>query len=186
MSTDPPRIDRVTTRTGDRGTTSLADGNRYPKQHPRLELLGSLDEANSALGLALVSLAGHPPSTATLHRCQSVLFEIGAIVATGKVDETRALRIAADVETLTAEAERLNEELPPLEEFLLPGGSEAAARLHLARAVVRRAERDFWRACETDRDLAASGAGIYLNRLSDYLFIAARTTSTDEALWDRE
>ncbi len=186
MSTDPPRIDRVTTATGDRGTTSLADGNRYSKHDPRVELLGSLDEANSALGLALASLAEHPAPAATLRRCQSALFEIGAVVATGTIEETRTAHIEAAIESLVADAEELNAVLPPLAEFLLPGGSEPTARLHLARAIVRRAERDFWRANDESLDLTASGAGIYLNRLSDYLFIAARTTSSDEPLWDRK
>lgn len=185
MSTDPPRIDRVTTRTGDRGTTSLADGTRYPKHHPRLEILGALDEANSALGLALVSISPDLAPAVTLQRCQSVLFEIGAVVATGEVDSDRRARIVTEIASLEADAENLNAMLPPLEEFLLPGGSEPAARLHLARAIVRRAERDFWQAAETSEDLATSGAGIFLNRLSDYLFIAARTFNPEETLWDR-
>lgn len=179
MSADEPgyRIDRVTTRTGDRGETSLADGRRYPKHDPRIDLVGALDEANSALGV--LAAAVDAAIAADLRQLQSRLFDLGAGVATGGT--------AVDWPAQTAALERstatMNAQLPPLTEFILPGGGPAAAHAHLARTIVRRAERDWWRAAAVAPALDAIAGGPWLNRLSDYLFVLARTVADGETLW---
>ena len=187
MSTDRNRIDRVTTRTGDRGTTSLVGDERLAKHDPRIDALGSLDEANSAIGFARVALAPEDDQIAILLDVQSILFEIGATIATDSIPTTYPERLAQALASLESAAKAMNDELPPLAEFVLPGGNDRSARLHLARAVVRRAERDLWRFADATASDASVG-GAYLNRLSDYLFIMARhRTDTDlgEPLWDR-
>jgi cob(I)alamin adenosyltransferase len=171
------RIDRVTTRTGDGGVTSLADGRRYAKHDARIELVGALDEANSALGVLAAAVGGD--TAEQLAVLQSRLFDAGAVVATGasSVDWT------AVVVALEADTEALNATLSPLKEFILPGGGRAAASAHLARSVARRAERAWWRAAEDAGELREFGVGAYLNRLSDYLFVLARTLADGERLW---
>ena len=171
------RIDRVTTRGGDAGRTSLADGRRYAKHHPRIELVGALDEAASFIGL--LAEETDSPTAARLRMLQSRLFDLGALAATG--------RPGADWAALASEVERdasaLNEGLQPLREFVLPGGGRAAATAHVARTVVRRAERAWWRAAEAADELAGTDGGAFLNRLSDYLFTLARTLADQETLW---
>ncbi len=175
------RIGRVVTRTGDRGETSLAGPERLPKHHPRLELIGALDEANSFIGLLSARIREHHRPALT--RIQSRLFDVGGAVAIGGT--------AADWQPLVAELEaetrKLNRELPPLKEFVLPGGDETVARAHVARSAVRRAERAFWAEAENLADLVEAGVGAYLNRLSDYLFVQARTTAREngvaEVVW---
>lgn len=171
------RIDRVTTRGGDAGETSLADGRRYPKHHPRIELVGALDEATSHIGL--LAEETDSPTAARLRVLQSRLFDLGALAATG--------RSAADWSALTKDVEHdttaLNERLEPLREFVLPGGGRAAATAHVARTIVRRAERAWWRAAADPGELADSDGGIFLNRLSDYLFVLARSLAGTEVLW---
>lgn len=176
------RISRVVTRTGDRGETSLAGPERLPKHHPRLELIGALDEANSFIGLLATRISEHhrPPLT----RIQSRLFDVGGAVAIGGT--------AADWQPLVAELEaetrKLNKELPPLKEFVLPGGDETVARAHVARSAVRRAERAFWAEAENLADLVEAGVGAFLNRLSDYMFVLARTAAREdgvaEVVWE--
>lgn len=172
------RIDRVTTRGGDAGETSLADGQRYPKHHPRIELVGALDEATSFIGL----LAEETDSStaARLRVLQSRLFDLGALAATG--------RSTADWSALASEVEHdaatLNERLEPLREFVLPGGGRAASTAHVARTVVRRAERAWWRAAADAEELADTNGGVFLNRLADYLFVLARTLARTEVLWE--
>ena len=171
------RIDRVTTRTGDGGETSLADGQRYPKHHALIELAGALDEVNCAIGvLAAETDAATSERLATI---QSRLFDAGGAVATGG----SALDWSALATGLANATATLNERLPPLREFILPGGGRAAAAAHLARATARRAERAWWRAVEDAEDLRRTDIGTYLNRLSDYLFVLARTLADDERLW---
>ena len=170
------RIDRVTTRTGDAGATSLADGRRYAKHDLAIEAVGALDEANSFLGLLAVCA---PENTAELTLLQSRLFDAGAAVATGG----SAVDWEAETRRLEEATERLGKALPPLAEFILPGGGEAAARCHVARTVVRRAERSFWRLTERDSALAAIGIGAWLNRVSDLLFVLARRLADEERLW---
>lgn len=176
------RISRVVTRTGDRGETSLAGPERYPKQHPRLELIGALDEANSFIGLLAACISEHHRPALT--KIQSRIFDIGGAVATGGTDvDWQPL-----VEQLEAETKELNKELPPLREFVLPGGDETIARAHVARSAVRRVERAFWAEAEHLAPLVESGAGAYLNRLSDYLFVLARTAAREsgvaEVVWE--
>lgn len=174
---DRPRIDRVTTRSGDDGGTSLADGRRYRKQDAKIDLAGTFDEANSFIG----SLAAEvdESTSETLATIQSRLFDAGAVVATG-TSTADWQQLAGELEAATA---TLNEDLAPLQEFILPGGGRAAAAAHVARAVVRRAERAWWRAADEEQALRDAGVGIYLNRLSDYLFVLARTLADSQQLW---
>ena len=176
------RISRVVTRTGDRGETSLAGPERYPKQHPRLELIGALDEANSFVGLLAACISKHHRPALT--KIQSRIFDIGGAVATGGT----AVDWQPLVEQLEAETKELNKQLPPLREFVLPGGDETIARAHVARSAVRRAERAFWAEAEHLAPLVEAGAGAYLNRLSDYLFVLARTAAREsgvaEVVWE--
>lgn len=171
------RIDRVTTGGGDAGRTSLADGRRYPKHHPRIELAGALDEATSFIGLLAEETA--PPTAERLRVLQSRLFDLGALAATGRSSANWPV-LAEEVEH---DASSLNERLEPLREFVLPGGGRAAATAHVVRTVVRRAERAWWRAAAETDGLADTGGGTFLNRLSDYLFVLARSLADTEVLW---
>jgi cob(I)alamin adenosyltransferase len=180
------RLDRITTRAGDHGETSLADGTRVAKSAPRIAVLGEVDEANAVLGLTRLSAGAQ--TQALLARIQNDLFDLGADLATPlHEDETKpALRIAAgQVEWLEAEVARVNAALPPLTSFILPGGTPLAAHLHLARTVVRRAERAVVHLVETPGARLNPLALIYLNRLSDLLFVLARAANaaSGETLW---
>ena len=185
------RINRVYTRTGDQGETSLAGKHRLPKDHPRIEAYGTVDELNALLGMALAWLPEETPLQPirkTLRRVQNELFDLGAELAVLPQDRrpsTPRIR-PAQVEQLEKEMDQLNETLPPLTSFILPGGGKAAAWLHLARTVCRRAER---RLVHLLRQEPFPTEGIkYLNRLSDYLFVAARyvarTAGEEETLWE--
>ena len=172
------KLNKIYTRTGDGGTTGLVDGSRLPKHAARMEAIGAVDEANSALGLAAVALKGGAHAEA-LYRIQNDLFDLGADLATpaeegdGFAPSEMVLRVvAAQVEWLEEAIDRLNEQLEPLTSFVLPGGSEEAARLHIARAATRRAERAMTQMAE--RDATNPQALAYINRLSDYLFVLAR------------
>lgn len=170
------RISRVTTSTGDSGRTALSDGVRMSKSDTKMELIGTLDESNSFLGFAVTLV--DPKFTPHLRRIQSRLFDIGAVISTnraigGWLDE---------VEWLEDEMKVLNDQLPALKEFILPGGNESASRIHLARTVARRAERCYWNVySEKEIDI---GMGGYLNRLSDCFFVLARYCCRDEVLWE--
>ena len=177
------KLTKIYTRTGDDGTTGLVDGSRVAKHDARLQAIGDVDEANSALGVAIVALEGGLAEALT--RIQNDLFDLGADLATPGEDFTPSemvLRIVAEqVARLEREIDGLNADMPPLTSFILPGGSAGAAALHVARATVRRAERSA---------VAAGGlnpqALAYLNRLSDYLFVAARHVNQQGAgdvLW---
>ena len=173
---EPVRLTRIYTRGGDKGETSLGDGSRVSKLDPRVHAYGSVDELNSVLGWANVEARD-----ARLTRIQNELFDLGADLSVPFADGDGKLRVEqAAIDRLEAECDDVNEGLPELKSFVLPGGSEAAARLHVARAACRRAERDA---------LAAGGvnplAVVYLNRLSDLLFILARAANAggDEPLW---
>ena len=172
------RIDRVTTKSGDAGETSLADGHRYPKHHSKIELTGVVDEANTFIG----ALAEETDASVTkrLRVLQARLFDLGAVVATGHSDIDWP-SLAANLDQDTA---KLNARLEPLREFILPGGGRAAAAAHVARAAVRRAERAWWAAADVSNDLADTGAGVFLNRLSDHLFVLARNLADTEVLWE--
>jgi cob(I)alamin adenosyltransferase len=174
---EPVRLTRIYTRGGDRGETSLGDGSRTSKLDPRIAAYGAVDELNSAVGLALV--ASPSEMHALLERVQNELFDVGADLSVPLEVEGRLRVTQAQVGALEAACDEWNANLPELESFVLPGGSEAAARLHLARAVCRRAERD---ALAADVSRLAC---VYLNRLSDLLFILARAANagSEEPLW---
>lgn len=186
------RLNRIYTRTGDDGTTGLVDGSRVPKHAARMEAIGAVDEANSAIGLAVCALtdvtAGDSAHAATLTRIQNDLFDLGADLATPGEDFTpgeMTLRmVASQAEWLEGAIDALNDHLEPLRSFILPGGSEAAARVHIARAAVRRAERAATALAAADPVNPAALA--YINRLSDYLFVLARAVNADaggDVLW---
>ncbi|MBE7618715.1 cob(I)yrinic acid a,c-diamide adenosyltransferase [Gluconacetobacter entanii] len=171
------RIDRVVTRGGDRGQTSLGNGARVEKDDPRIEALGTLDEANAVIG---VLRAACPPETHDarfLRRIQSLLFDIGGIVCQPDrgIDAFPAGEAAMDV--LETEIERLRAHQPPLRSFVLPGGTPAAAQAHLARTVIRRAERRMVSLHRTAPLAPAIPA--CLNRLSDYFFVLGRHFNAD-------
>ena len=185
---EPVRLTRIYTRAGDRGETSLGDGSRVSKLDPLIAAYGAVDELNSVLGVVLA--VGVPPEIrAPLERIQNELFDLGADLSVpfGDGGERERLRVSqAQIDELERLCDAFNVELPPLKSFVLPGGAEPAALLHVARTVCRRAERDA---------LAADGArGVnplalaYLNRLSDLLFILARAANVaaglaGEPLW---
>jgi len=167
-------LNRIYTRTGDGGLTRLASGAPVAKSDPRVEAYGAVDETNACLGLARLHTAAWPELEAILARAQNDLFDLGADLATPG-DAPGALRILpSQVERLEAEIDRLNADLAPLTSFVLPGGTAAAAHLHLARTVCRRAERDLVRLMQTPDEIVSEAALHYLNRLSDLLFVASR------------
>ena len=183
------KLNRIYTRTGDDGSTGLANGERRAKCDSRVEAYGDIDETNSFIGLARLSTAASPELDSMLARIQNDLFDLGADLATPPSDKPlgyEPLRIiGAQVIRLEQEIDALNARLTPLKSFILPGGSSAAAALHLARAVSRRAERRMVA-------LAMQGEGVsaqalqFVNRLSDFLFVAARIANNDGAsdiLW---
>jgi cob(I)alamin adenosyltransferase len=182
---EPVRLTRITTRGGDRGQTSLGDGSRLAKSDPLIGAIGSVDELNAAIGLALAARLPEPLAP-HLRRIQNELFDLGADLAHPPDNSGEGLRVTpAQIESLERLGEELNASLEPLKSFVLPGGSEPAARLQLARAVCRRAERDVLAAAAA-RSLSPLVA-VYLNRLSDVLFIAARLANARlgvaEPLW---
>ncbi len=180
-SDEPVRLTRIYTRGGDRGETSLGDGSRVPKLDCRIAAFGTVDELNSLIGLAL---AAELPAEMrdVLDRVQNELFDVGADISVPFGIEDRLRVSQGQIDALEANCDRFNADLPELKSFVLPGGSDGAARLHVARAVCRRAERDV---------LDAAGrvelnplVAVYLNRLSDLLFILARAANPGtEVLW---
>ena len=181
------KLNKIYTRTGDDGTTGLVDGSRCPKHAARMDAIGTVDETNSAVGLAVVALAG-TAHAASLTRIQNDLFDLGADLATPGADfspSEMVLRIVpAQAEWLETAIDQLNEAMPPLTSFILPGGSEAAARVHVARATARRAERAMTALAAAEP--ANPAALAYINRLSDYLFVLARAINaagTGDVLW---
>ena len=177
------RLDRIYTRHGDSGQTSTGDGQRVSKSDPRVEVSGEIDELNAALGL--VRAADVPDATrATVERIQNELFDLGADFSVPvESEKRRRLRVGAQhVEWLEQACDEYNATLEPLRSFVLPGGDEVGARLHLARAICRRAERRAVALGETAQINKTALA--YLNRLSDLLFILARANGGhDETLW---
>ena len=191
------KLNKIYTRTGDDGTTGLVDGSRTPKHAARMEAIGAVDEANSAIGLAVVALSaggigGASWHAAALTRIQNDLFDLGADIATPAAGEAEdfapsemVLRIVpAQAVWLETAIDALNEDLEPLRSFILPGGSEGAARVHVARAAARRAERTMTAlASQAPVNPAALS---YINRLSDYLFVLARAINaagSGDVLW---
>ena len=175
------RLTKIYTRTGDTGLTRIATGDRIAKTSRRIEAFGDLDEANSAIGLILSNASVPDGIRATLTAVQQVLFDIGAELAVPGQCRASDQHVA----TLEHELDALNEQLPPLREFVLPGGGPSAAACHLARAICRRAERSAWRLAEETELNPASLR--YLNRLSDLLFVVARVLGREhdsaEPLW---
>lgn len=172
------KLNKIYTRTGDDGSTGLVCGPRRKKHDPRVESYGDVDEANSAVGVARQHLAGYPDLDAMLMRIQNDLFDLGADLATpdtGEKPEYEPLRIVqAQVDRLEAEIDRLNADLEPLKSFVLPGGNAAAAALHVARTVARRAERRMVELQDHGGETVSREALAYINRLSDFFFVAAR------------
>ena len=180
------KLTKIYTRGGDRGETSLAGGGRIAKDAPRMEAIGAVDEANAAIGLA--RLAAPCALDAMLERIQNELFDLGADLATPRGDaeeEGQALRILPEqVARLEQEIDDVNAKLAPLASFVLPGGTPTAAHLHLARTIVRRAERRLVAAMATESLNPVALA--YLNRLSDHLFVLAREANDGgrkDVLW---
>jgi len=179
---EPVRLTRIYTRGGDKGETSLGDGSRASKLDCRIGAFGTVDELNAALG---VVLAGELPQElrAVLGRVQNELFDVGADLSVpwGVTDRLRVEQ--AQIDRLEADCDAFNEALPELKSFVLPGGTESAARLHVARTVCRRAERD---AILAGREVELNPLVlVYLNRLSDLLFILSRAANAggEEPLW---
>jgi cob(I)alamin adenosyltransferase len=185
------KLNKIYTRTGDDGTTGLVDGSRLPKSDARMHAIGEVDEANSALGIAIAALENddvNDRQIAGLRRIQNDLFDLGADIATPGEDFTPSemeLRIiASQIDWLEAAIDAANDQLPPLTSFILPGGSMASAHMHLARATTRRAERALVTASNqvSINPLAVQ----YLNRLSDYLFTLCRLINSirdGDILW---
>ena len=181
------RLNKIYTRTGDSGETGLADGSRIAKDDPLAVAIGDVDEANSAIGVAMLHVADADVG-AMLRRIQNELFDLGADLATPGEDfapTEMTLRIVqAQIDRLEAEVDWMNESLEPLRSFILPGGEGGSAHLHVARSIVRRSER---KAVAASRERSLNPlALIYLNRLSDHLFVAARFVASGEGgdvLW---
>lgn len=172
-------LNRIYTRTGDKGTTALGTGERRPKYDLRIESYGTVDETNSALGMARLSTASEDPRLdAMLGRIQNDLFDLGADLCTpdtGEKLEWELLRIVeTQVTRLEAEIDELNAELEPLRSFVLPAGTPSAAALHLARTISRRAERLMVELAAQPNEIVGEPALKYINRLSDFLFVASR------------
>ncbi len=181
------KLNKIYTRTGDDGTTGLVDGSRVAKHAARMDAIGAVDEANSAIGLAICPMAAGEWRDA-LVRVQNDLFDLGADLATPGEDFTpgeMTLRVVPEQATwIEGRIDAANEHIAPLTSFVLPGGSEAAARLHVARATVRRAERAIT-ALAADEPVNPA-ALTYVNRLSDLLFVLARGANAggaDDVLW---
>jgi len=175
------RLSRIYTRTGDDGTTGLGDGTRVRKDHARVEAYGTVDEANSAIGMIL-AVSGLPPEVARcLTEIQHDLFDLGGELCIPGTKVIKAERIAQIEQVLDA----FNDPLPALKDFILPGGGPAAAACHLARTIVRRAERSVWALAE--KESVNVEVPRYLNRLSDLLFVIARVLARhehgSEVLW---
>ncbi len=185
------KLNKIYTRTGDDGTTGLGSGERRLKSDLRVEAYGTVDEANATIGLARLHTAtSHPELDAMLGRIQNDLFDLGADLSvpdTGKKLEYEPLRIIApQTARIEADIDRLNKELKPLKSFILPGGSPAAATLHLARTISRRAERLIVALAQDPQEPVNGEAIRYINRVSDFLFVAGRVVNDNgnaDVLW---
>jgi cob(I)alamin adenosyltransferase len=181
------KLNKIYTRTGDGGETGLADGSRIPKEHSLSQAIGDVDEANSAIGLAVLHVEDGA-ARAMLKAIQNELFDLGADLATPADDftpnETTLRVVQPQIDRLEREIDAMNEGLEPLTSFILPGGGSGAAHLHLARTIVRRAERS---TVAASRHVPLNPlARVYLNRLSDHLFVLARLIAkgdSGDVLW---
>ncbi|MEN3585275.1 cob(I)yrinic acid a,c-diamide adenosyltransferase [Streptomyces sp. ZYX-F-203] len=181
-------LTRIYTRTGDGGTTALGDGSRVPKTDPRITAYADANEANAALGTAVALGALDEEVVSVLVRVQNDLFDVGADLCTPVAEESEFPPLRVEqfyIDRLEEECDRFNAGLEKLRSFILPGGTPGAALLHQACTVVRRAERSTWQALDTHGDTMNPLTATYLNRLSDLLFILARTAnrSTGDVLW---
>lgn len=184
-------LNKIYTRTGDDGTTALGSGDRRPKYDLRIAAYGTVDEANACIGMARIHTAqSHPELDAMLGRIQNDLFDLGADLATPDTGENlgyEPLRIiASQVERLEADIDAINKPIKPLRSFVLPGGSPAAAALHLARTVARRAERLMVELSRKEGEKVSAEAIKYMNRVSDFLFVASRAVNDNgdsDVLW---
>ncbi|ALG13291.1 cob(I)yrinic acid a,c-diamide adenosyltransferase [Kibdelosporangium phytohabitans] len=178
-------LTRIYTRVGDDGTTGLGDFSRVPKTDPRLAAYADVDEANSAIGVA-IAMGSLPEEIATVLRTvQNDMFDVGSDLCTPIEADDSRLRITPPyIERLEGWCDDLNSRLPKLESFILPGGTPGSAYLHVARTVTRRAERTTWALIEVDGERTNVLAAKYLNRLSDLLFILCRLANPDgDVLW---
>src|SRR5579864_3324355 len=181
-------LNRIYTRTGDDGTTALGSGERRPKYDLRIAAYGTVDEVNAAIGVVRLHLADAPELDAMLGLIQNDLFDLGADLAVphreGRAERLRV--VASQVERLERDIDRLNAQLAPLTSFVLPGGTPAAAHLHLARTICRRAERIMVELAAQPNETVSAAAIQYINRLSDFLFVASRSVNQNGAgdvLW---
>ena len=183
-------LNRIYTRTGDNGDTALGTGERRPKFDLRVETYGTVDETNATLGMARLHTGGDPNLDAMLARIQNDLFDLGADLCTPDKGEKLAYEplriIQTQVERLESEIDELNASLAPLRSFVLPGGAPAAAALHLSRTISRRAERLMVALSRTEGEVVSAPALQYVNRLSDFLFVASRYANLNaggDVLW---
>jgi cob(I)alamin adenosyltransferase len=182
-------LNKIYTRTGDAGTTALGTGQRVPKTAPRIAAYGTVDETNAAIGMARIHLAGAEATVdAMLGRIQNDLFDLGADLCVPDQGDGKArLRVSdAQVKRLEDEIDTMNAELAPLRWFVLPGGAPAAAALHVARTVCRRAEREMVELASLEGEEVSAPAMKYINRLSDLLFVASRYVNDrgkSDTLW---
>ena len=181
-------LNRIYTKTGDDGTTALGTGERRPKYDLRIEAYGTVDETNAAIGVVRLHTGGMPELDAMLGRIQNDLFDLGADLAVpereGKAERLRV--VTSQVERLERDIDTLNDKLAPLTSFVLPGGTPAAAYLHIARTICRRAERVIVELAARPGEQINSAGIQYMNRLSDFLFVASRTANGNGAgdvLW---
>lgn len=186
------KLDRIYTRGGDKGATSLATGARRRKDDIRVEAYGAIDETNAAIGMARLAIEARDAALdEMLARIQNDLFDLGAELATPPEPDTpidpsmRLVIVPAQVERLEKEIDALNADLSPLKSFVLPGGTAAAAHLHLARTICRRAERVMVSLSHAEGEELSPTALAYVNRLSDFLFVASRFVNRDkgDVLW---
>lgn len=183
-------LNKIYTKTGDDGSTGLGNGERRKKYDLRVASYGTVDEANACIGLARLYTEGNVDLDEALARIQNDLFDLGADLATpddGKPLEYEPLRITAgQVKRIETEIDAMNEKLDPLRSFVLPGGSKLSANLHLARTVARRAERMIVELSQQENEKVSTECILYMNRISDYLFVAARfanNSGKSDVLW---
>ena len=169
----------IVTKTGDNGTTGLLGGSRVSKASPRLHAYGTIDELNAIFGLVLAEGGLSAPLLSSLHSLQHTLFRLGADLSAPATLPTQRMN-SADVKTIEEWIADLEQDLPPLQNFIVPGGSRPAALLHIARTVCRRAER--WVMAIAEKEEINTWSRIFLNRLSDYLFLAARAINHQRGL----
>ncbi len=174
------KLNKIYTRTGDDGTTGLATGDRVPKWSLRVQAYGAVDETNSAIGIARLHVGQHAQLAKSLAHIQNDMFDLGADLSTPEPPDDKPLGweplriVASQVEWLEQEIDRMNENLSPLDSFILPAGTPLATHLHMARTIARRAETLTSNLNDIPNELVSPAALAYINRLSDFLFVAAR------------